>query len=112
MWATLLAQCCTFSSIVSYCVVCSGILVPGGFGQRGTEGKILAINYARQRKIPYLGEGEGGRVGGDGGRRCTTGRELAMMLHCFDFCVMNNKIELFKSEQVFILCRTLPPVAE
>ena len=60
MWATLLAQCCTFSSIVSYCVLCSGILVPGGFGQRGTEGKILAINYARQRKIPYLGEGEEG----------------------------------------------------
>ena len=40
--------------------VCSGILVPGGFGQRGTEGKILAVNYARQRKIPFLGEGEGG----------------------------------------------------
>lgn len=32
-----------------------GILVPGGFGQRGTEGKILAIQYARTRKIPYLG---------------------------------------------------------
>ncbi|MCQ2510919.1 MAG: CTP synthase [Lachnospiraceae bacterium] len=32
-----------------------GILVPGGFGTRGTEGKILAINYARTRKIPFLG---------------------------------------------------------
>ena len=32
-----------------------GILVPGGFGQRGTEGKILAIGYARRNKIPYLG---------------------------------------------------------
>lgn len=32
-----------------------GILVPGGFGLRGTEGKILAIEYARTRKIPYLG---------------------------------------------------------
>lgn len=32
-----------------------GILVPGGFGQRGTEGKILAIGYARKQKIPYLG---------------------------------------------------------
>ncbi|MBQ0027856.1 MAG: CTP synthase [Lachnospiraceae bacterium] len=32
-----------------------GILVPGGFGQRGTEGKILAIEYARVHMIPYLG---------------------------------------------------------
>ena len=32
-----------------------GILVPGGFGTRGTEGKILAINYARTKKIPFLG---------------------------------------------------------
>ncbi len=31
------------------------ILVPGGFGQRGVEGKIQAIQYARERKIPYLG---------------------------------------------------------
>ncbi len=33
----------------------SGILVPGGFGQRGTEGKIRAIRYAREHKIPFLG---------------------------------------------------------
>lgn len=32
-----------------------GILVPGGFGDRGIEGKILAANYARVNKIPYLG---------------------------------------------------------
>jgi CTP synthase len=32
-----------------------GIIVPGGFGSRGTEGKILAIRYARENKIPYLG---------------------------------------------------------
>jgi CTP synthase len=31
------------------------ILVPGGFGKRGTEGKIRAIQYARENKIPYLG---------------------------------------------------------
>ena len=31
------------------------ILVPGGFGKRGTEGKIRAIQYAREHKIPYLG---------------------------------------------------------
>ncbi len=32
-----------------------GILVPGGFGQRGVEGKIKAIRYARENKIPFLG---------------------------------------------------------
>ncbi|GAB6049574.1 CTP synthase [Hydrogenophilus islandicus] len=31
------------------------ILVPGGFGRRGTEGKIRAIQYAREQKVPYLG---------------------------------------------------------
>ncbi len=33
----------------------SGILIPGGFGKRGTEGKISAINYARKNNIPFLG---------------------------------------------------------
>lgn len=32
-----------------------GILVPGGFGDRGIEGKIVAIRYARERKIPFFG---------------------------------------------------------
>lgn len=32
-----------------------GILVPGGFGERGIEGKILAAKYARENKIPYFG---------------------------------------------------------
>jgi CTP synthase len=32
-----------------------GILVPGGFGTRGTEGKILAVRYAREHKIPFFG---------------------------------------------------------
>jgi len=32
-----------------------GILVPGGFGERGIEGKIAAAQYARENKIPYLG---------------------------------------------------------
>ena len=32
-----------------------GILVPGGFGSRGVEGKILAAKYARENNIPYLG---------------------------------------------------------
>ena len=33
----------------------SGVLVAGGFGVRGVEGKILAINYAREHKVPFLG---------------------------------------------------------
>ncbi len=33
----------------------AGVLVPGGFGDRGVEGKILAAQYARENKIPYLG---------------------------------------------------------
>jgi CTP synthase len=32
-----------------------GILVPGGFGQRGAEGKILAARFARERQVPYFG---------------------------------------------------------
>jgi CTP synthase len=32
-----------------------GILVPGGFGQRGAEGKIQAVRFARERKVPYFG---------------------------------------------------------
>ncbi len=32
-----------------------GILIPGGFGERGIEGKIEAVSYARQKKIPFLG---------------------------------------------------------
>jgi CTP synthase len=32
-----------------------GIIVPGGFGSRGIEGKILAARYARENKVPYLG---------------------------------------------------------
>jgi len=32
-----------------------GVLVPGGFGERGTEGKVLAIEYARSKQIPFFG---------------------------------------------------------
>ncbi|MDR1628209.1 MAG: CTP synthase [Oscillospiraceae bacterium] len=34
---------------------CSGVLVPGGFGNRGIEGKIMAAKFARENNIPYLG---------------------------------------------------------
>src|SRR5699024_12134466 len=32
-----------------------GIIVPGGFGDRGTEGKVLAAQFAREHKVPFLG---------------------------------------------------------
>ena len=38
-----------------YLIDCDGILVAGGFGERGVEGKIEAIQYARENKIPFLG---------------------------------------------------------
>ena len=34
---------------------CNGVLVPGGFGERGMEGKIKAVNYARINKLPFFG---------------------------------------------------------
>ncbi len=34
---------------------CDGILVPGGFGNRGIEGKITSVKYARENNVPYLG---------------------------------------------------------
>jgi len=45
----------TPASVEEYLHDVQGILVPGGFGSRGTEGKILAAEYARTKKIPYLG---------------------------------------------------------
>jgi CTP synthase len=39
----------------TYLAEVSGIVVPGGFGTRGIEGKIKAIQFAREKKIPYLG---------------------------------------------------------
>ena len=32
-----------------------GILVPGGFGDRGVDGKLAAIQYAREKKVPFFG---------------------------------------------------------
>jgi CTP synthase len=39
----------------SYLEDMHGILVPGGFGERGTEGKIAAVKFARERKVPFFG---------------------------------------------------------
>ena len=40
---------------VQYLEDVHGILVPGGFGERGAEGKIEAARFARERKVPYFG---------------------------------------------------------
>ena len=45
----------TISNIDNKLSQSDGILVPGGFGKRGSEGKILAIKYARENNIPYFG---------------------------------------------------------
>lgn len=45
----------TPDNIEEYLHDLSGILVPGGFGTRGIEGKILAIQYARENNVPFLG---------------------------------------------------------
>lgn len=43
------------SNVADYLQEADGILVPGGFGDRGIEGKIVAVRYARENKIPFLG---------------------------------------------------------
>ena len=42
-------------NIKNHLLRADGILVPGGFGDRGIEGKILAAQYARENKVPYFG---------------------------------------------------------
>jgi CTP synthase len=49
------AENVNLDNIEDYVSGCQGILVPGGFGQRATTGKLAAIQYARENKIPFLG---------------------------------------------------------
>ena len=49
------AESINLESVKSYLGDVDGILVPGGFGSRGVEGKIEAIRYARENKVPFLG---------------------------------------------------------
>jgi CTP synthase len=41
--------------VAAFLETVNGILVPGGFGERGTEGKIRAVKFARERKLPFFG---------------------------------------------------------
>ena len=49
------AESVTYDSAKEVLKDCDGILVPGGFGDRGIEGMICAANFARVNNIPYLG---------------------------------------------------------
>ena len=49
------AEALTFKNVASKLKGLEGIVVPGGFGSRGVEGKIVAATYAYKRDIPYLG---------------------------------------------------------
>ena len=51
----ILADLITEDNVDGYLKDSDGILVPGGFGPRGIDGKIQAIKYARENKIPFLG---------------------------------------------------------
>ena len=51
----VLSELLTEENVGEYLSDCDGILVPGGFGQRGIEGKITAAKYAREHDLPYLG---------------------------------------------------------
>ncbi len=41
--------------VVQHLEPCHGILVPGGFGERGAQGKVEAVKFARERRVPYFG---------------------------------------------------------
>jgi len=49
------AESVTYNNADEILKDCDGILVPGGFGDRGIEGMICATNYARVNNVPYLG---------------------------------------------------------
>ncbi|MBB6215597.1 CTP synthase [Anaerosolibacter carboniphilus] len=49
------SQDVTPENVADYLKDAYGVLVPGGFGDRGIEGKIAAIRYARENKVPFLG---------------------------------------------------------
>ena len=51
----ILSEDVTKDNVQDYLKNCAGVLVPGGFGQRGVEGKIYAATYARENNIPYFG---------------------------------------------------------
>lgn len=75
----------------------SGILVPGGFGQRGTEGMIAAAKWARENKTPYLG--------------ICLGMQIAVIEYARNICgIKNATSEEFNAEAADKLIMFMPEV--
>ncbi|RLJ09450.1 MAG: CTP synthase [Candidatus Aenigmatarchaeota archaeon] len=70
----------------------SGLIIPGGFGERGTEGKIAAIKYAREHKLPFLG--------------LCYGMQLAVIEYARNVCGLDgaNSTEINESTQHPVIC--------
>jgi len=68
---------CEGSDLDSHFKDIDGILIPGGFGERGTEGKIIAAGYARRNGIPFFGICLGMQLAGAEFSRNVCGLELA-----------------------------------
>ncbi|KAL8739106.1 MAG: hypothetical protein Q9181_000217 [Wetmoreana brouardii] len=64
----------------------SGILVPGGFGYRGTEGMVVAANWARESRVPYLG--------------ICLGMQIAVIEFCRNVCGIKNAQSEEKEEKL------------
>ena len=91
-----------------------GIIVPGGFGARGTEGKIAACKYARENNVPYLGIGLGMQIAAIefarnvcGGRdenlsRFSEDTELPMRLGAHTCKIKNGTLlsRVYKNEEI------------
>jgi len=82
------------------------VLVPGGFGVRGTEGKIQAISWARKQKKPFLGEKCFSSVGRSEAKKNNGIMDLSMSFadfHC-DF-----RMSEISAEGSSALCSAVPP---
>lgn len=101
-WKTVVGAGCVFTSWIqqprdSPDSSDRGILVPGGFGQRGTEGMMLAIKWAREQKIPFLG--------------ICLGFQLAVIEWARNVCGLAGTSYTSIPEHPKVFFRTFPPSA-
>lgn len=73
-------------------IIFSGVLVPGGFGSRGTEGMVLAAKWAREQNRPYLG--------------ICLGFQIAVIEWSRSICGLTSEYDSLKAllSQTFIMC--------
>ncbi|KAL9593998.1 MAG: hypothetical protein Q9219_007273 [cf. Caloplaca sp. 3 TL-2023] len=77
----------------------TGILVPGGFGHRGTEGMIAAAKWAREKKVPYLG--------------ICLGMQIAVMEYCRSICgIQHAQSEEFDDSAADKVIINMPEVSK